>query len=160
MRKYIGAICSFVTGIATFIFLSIAHFVFSSGMFHESLNAWDMLKEADEFTGIDGYGLYKTATIFLIILAVLAILSGIVMLLQNLGVLKFKFNWNIIHVAILGLYVLFALLALIGMLTIVGKVNAGTSYYHVGVGVYLGLVLGALALGYAIYELVLQKKSN
>ena len=154
MKKFIGPICSFVAGIFTFIFLSIANFVVTVSYLgfsaSESSTAWDMIKESAD---VKGYGLFKVSTIFLIILACLLIVSGVILLLKNLGILKVKINFSIINNIILSAFAFFAVLALIGLFIMGGEVSVAEEGIKMtataGVGAWLNVILGAAACALA-----------
>lgn len=116
MKKYVGAICSAVAGIFTFILLSLnwmtAKYEYASMTEKESVTGWDLMKDAND---VKGFTLYKLAAIIMIIIAAVLIIAAVVLILQNLNILKFKFNLNTINNIILTVFVGFVVLAMIGV---------------------------------------------
>jgi len=141
MKKYLGAICSAVAGIVTFIFLALNWLTakvssgYSSASGKESVSGWDLLKESRE---VEGYTLYKLSAIVMIVLASILIISAVVLILQNLNVLKFKFNFNLINNIILTVFALFVILAVVGALIMAGDMSESA----MGVSIKCSVAIG------------------
>ena len=141
MKKYLGAICSAVAGIVTFIFLALNWLTakvssgYSSVSDKEGVSGWDLLKESSE---VEGYTLYKLSAIVMIVLASILIISAVVLILQNLNVLKFKFNFNLINNIILTVFALFVILAVVGALIMAGDMSESA----MGVSIKCSVAIG------------------
>lgn len=127
MKKWLGTICSFATAALIFVFLSIPQFVMkiTEGIeIRETYNAWDIFggEYAESFAEIAGCGFYKFAAIALIIVACLLAAWAIVLLLQNLGVLKLKFNLALVNNILLAVAFVLAVCALIALFVMGGDV--------------------------------------
>ena len=133
MKKWLGTICSFATAALIFVFLSIPQFVMKSTTdlveFRQAFNAWDLLEQTSEGAP-NGFGFYKFATIALIVVACLLAVWGIVLLLQNLGVLKVKFNLALVNNILLAVAFVLAVCALIALFVMGG--DAGIEGFFVG----------------------------
>lgn len=145
MKKYIGAICSAVAGIFTFILLSLNWITtkvsseYLSAAEKSSANGWDLMKDGSD---ISGYTLFKLSSIIMIILAVLLIVSAIILILQNLNILKLKVDCNKINNIILTVFVGFAVLAIIGAFVMAGDM----SYSGFGLTVKSTVAFGGWAM--------------
>ena len=138
MKKYIGAICSAAAGILTFILLILNWMTAKiSTVANEksSVSGWDLLKDNSD---VKGFTLYKLSAIVMIIVASVLIISAFVLILQNLKVLKFKFNLNLINNIILTVFALFVILAVIGALVMAGEMSASA----LGVSVKCSVAIG------------------
>ena len=138
MKKYIGAICSAAAGILTFILLILNWMTAKiSTVANEksSVSGWDLLKDNSD---VKGFTLYKLSAIVMIIVASVLIISAVVLILQNLKVLKFKFNLNLINNIILTVFALFVILAVIGALVMAGEMSASA----LGVSVKCSVAIG------------------
>lgn len=149
MRKYIGAVCSALMGILTFVFLGLNWMstrTSAVGVTSDpvSINAYDLINESME---VDGFTLYKVFTIIAIVVACLLIVSAVIMILRNLNILKFKFSMNLINNILLILFLVCVVVGLIGLIMMCGEMS----------GTFLGLeqsttpAIGAwLTLAFAI----------
>ena len=150
MKKYMGAICSIIVGIATFVFLSIPCRVYTltigSSSSSDTSNAWSILSED---LSTDGYSLFKIFTIIMIVFAVICLLVGILLWLQNAKALKVKANLGLANAVCLILYSICALIAFIGMIVMCKKLSAsglgGSSTYSTGIGMWLNIGFGLVA---------------
>ena len=112
----------------------------------ETANLWDMAKEdMGDFAGV---GFYKFSAIALIVVACLLAVWGIVLLLQNLNVLKLKFNLALVNNILLAVAFVLAVCALIALFVMGGDifpdgiegVFAGPSW-----GAWLNAAVGVVA---------------
>jgi hypothetical protein len=158
MKKYIGAICSAAAGILTFVFLAL-HWM-SMKMTVEAINlsekdgvsGWDLLKDGS--SKVKGYTLFKISTIIMIVVASVLILSAIIMILRNLNILKFKFNFNMINNMLLSALVVVVALAIVGIFIMAGEssVSIGgteiSAYASVGAWLMAAVAVVACAAGW------------
>lgn len=138
MKKFIGAICSAAAGILTFILLALNWMTakISMGVNEKSsVSGWDLLKDNSD---VKGFTLYKLSAIIMIILASVLIISAVVLILQNLKVLKFKFNFNLINNIILTVFALFVILAVIGALIMAGEMSESALGVSINCSVAIG----------------------
>lgn len=144
MKKFLGPVLSILMGALTFVFLSIPNLVISSKVINssETMNAWDVLKNYN--SDFEGYVFYKIAVIALIVVASLAILSGLVLLLCNTKVIKSKLNFNKVNNCVLTLLVIANVIVLIAGLIFASKLENALFGYALGVGVWFNLALSAI----------------
>lgn len=145
MKKYLGAIISGLLGVLAFVFLSLPNLAATALGETDTINAWDLLKD-ETSADIAGYGLYKFATIALIVVAVILIICAVVMLLKN--VLKIKFNLNIINNIVLAVFALLAIMAIIALFIIAGDMQELMALINgsvaVGIGAWFNAVLAVV----------------
>ncbi len=150
MKKLLSSIASIATGVLTFVFLSIPCFVtkitVAGVTTSESASGWELLKEE---ASIEGYTLFKIFAIVALIIACLLIISGLITLLQQLGIVKSKLNFCLINSILLALYTISSVVAMIGVIIMGNKTSLevlGQSIASgVGIGIILMLVVGAIA---------------
>lgn len=162
MKKFIGAICSGVAGILTFVWLSLDWFTqkFTMGSLteKEGITGWNLItnKVEGEPAGLEmfkgAYTLHRVAAIAMLVIACLLIVSAVVLLLKNLNVIKCKFNFNIVNNILLTLFVVAVILAIVGV-SIMGSElckalgnSEGLSAYA-GIGAWLALAFSVVACG-------------
>lgn len=152
MKKLFCSIASLATAVLTFVFLSIPCMVVSGMGMSESSNAWDMLKdEAVDLTGktIDGYTLFKIFTIVAIIVACILAILGVILLLQQFGIIKSEMNFRFISAILLAVYTVVAIIAMVGVIIMCNndmfKLLGDAISVKVGVGMILNVVVGAIA---------------
>ena len=158
MKKFIGAICSGIAGILTFVWLSLDWFVVktTAGVdYREAVKGWELIADkegmyAKVFEG--AYTLYKVFAILMLVLACLLIVSAVVMLLKNLNVIKCKFNLSIINNILLTVFVVAVIGALAGVAVMgneyfkaVGKPE--DAYMGASVGAWIALAVSVVACG-------------
>lgn len=155
MKKLLSAIASIATAVLTFVFLSLPCSVVSTKIANQSTSTsgWDLLKNADNFknliTGeytVDGYGTFRVFSIILMVVAGILLISGLITLLQQFGIVKTKINFCLINSVILAVYTVIAVVVMIALITFSGtftveKLTTGS----VGVGAILIVVVGAIA---------------
>ncbi len=152
MKKFIGAISSAVMGALAFVFFALAamtqKMTIGSVSDSESFSAWDMLEYKIAKMDSIGFTIYKIATIAMIVVACLLILSAVVLLLKNLNVFKTKINFTLINNILLAVFAGLALVAVIAMFVFIqtelGDVMNESFKAFAGVGAWLNLVFGAL----------------
>ena len=154
MKKWLGMASSAVAGVLGLVFLALSAFSMKFGGLSETINGYDLIKESAD---IKGYTLYKIATIALIVVAALLIVWAIVLLLNNLNVLKVKFNLNIINVVALAVFAVLAIVSLIALFVMGGDVPSPVTGSP-AVGAWLNLVVAVLACVGGILPLVLKSK--
>ena len=164
MKKWLGMISSAVMGVLAFVFLAISNFFtkmsYASGSQSETVSGYELIKESTE-NAPKGFGLYKAFTIIMIIVAVLLLAWAVVMLLNNLNVLKLKFNLNLVNTILLAVFAVVVLVAFIAL--IVMGVDTSTSALGMkitagpAVGAYLNLVLALAACAGGVVALVKKK---
>lgn len=146
MKKLFCSIASLATAVLTFIFLSIPCMTSKALGKTNTVNAWDMLKdETGHASEIDGYTLFKIFTIVAIVVACILAIIGIILLLQQFGIVKSKINFGFFSAITLVLYTVVAVLAMVGVI-----VMCNTDLYKlveaaVGIGMILNVVVGAVA---------------
>ena len=130
MKKFIGAICSAVAGILTFIMLCFDWFVQKNYFLGElvgerSATGWELISNKvkmdkyvvegafDDFKG--AYVLHRVFAIIMLVVAVLLIVSAIILFLKNLNVIKSKFNFNKVNNILLTVFAVVVLIALAGI---------------------------------------------
>jgi len=147
MKKYMVALCSIIVGIATFVFLSIPCRVYTAKIGSvsstDTANAWSILSED---LATDGYSLFKIFTIIMMVFAVICLLVGILLWLQNAKALKIKANLGLVNAVCLILYSICALIAFIGMIVLCKNLSVSgmgsSSTYSTGIGMWLALGFG------------------
>lgn len=158
MKKYIGAICSALTGGLMFLFLSLSWIskqTIKGGAVSETngyLNGYEMLKEQiTNMKGdvVQGYMLYRVSAIIMIVVASLLLLSAAVIILKNLKVFKTKINLVLINNVILLAAVVCAILCLVATNQINGQlfevlVGGYGTQYVVDVGAWLPVAVSAV----------------
>lgn len=171
MKKYIGAICSALTGGLMFLFLSLSWItkqtIKSSAVSDTKgyLNGYEMLKEQINNTQGDvaqGYMLYKVSAIIMIVVASLLLISAAVIILKNLKVFKTKINLVLINNVILLAAVVCAILCLVATNQITGQlfeaiiVGYGTKYV-VGAGAWLPVAVSSVLCVASWFTFKMQK---
>lgn len=169
MKKWLGMVSSALAGILTFVFMALATIYFKASMTvagnttsnTETETAYNLIKESVSESSPKGFGLYKVMTIVMIVVAVLLMLWAIVMLLQNLNVLKLKFNLNLVNAIILAVFAVVAIIALIALFVMGGDLSGealGASL-KVGpaVGAWLNTVVAVLACAGGVTAMVMKK---
>ena len=137
MKKYLGALCSFVVAVLTFVFLSCSALIQTLGSLTSKSSGWDLLTTDGN---VEGLALYKVSAIALIVLAALLLVMSVLIVLKNTKVLKL--NLNLLNDVLLTAFVVFAALGLIAAFILAGK-----SYVDAkaGVGTWLNLAFAVLA---------------
>ena len=147
MKKLVGPMCSFLAGVLCFVFLSIPYFitkVTAEGVADvtNTENAWQMLKNYD--STVNGYMMFKVATIIMIVFASLLIVWSIILALYNFDMFKFDFvNFNLMNTLVLFMYmvaVVVQMIAILMMMNFIGATVAGVvTRAYGGVGLWLNL---------------------
>ena len=139
MKKFIGPICSILIGILTFVFASITYLTEYVKLLDTTTgyNVWKIFDVYD--SSVDGYVFFKIATIALIVLASLLIISGLILLLCNTKVIKTKVNFNLINNCLLTLTVVANVLGLIAEIIMVNYLTNSLVIAKIGVGLWLNL---------------------
>ena len=129
MKKWLGTICSAAVAVLAFVFLSIPQFVMKADALdmRQTYSLWDTLTEENTvlFEELSGYGFYKFAAIALIVVACLLAVWAVVLLLQNLNVLKLKFNLALVNNILLAVAAVLAICALIALFVMGGDALEG-----------------------------------
>lgn len=118
MKKYLGALCSFVVAVLTFVFLSCSALIQTIGSLTSKSSGWDLLTTDGN---VEGLALYKVSAIALIVLAALLLVMSVLIVLKNTKVLKTKLNLNLLNDVLLTAFVVFAALGLIAAFILAGK---------------------------------------
>jgi len=137
MKKFVGAICSAVAGVFTFILLSLNWLSVKDG---DSIHAWDIMKDGES---IDGYSLFKLSGILLVILAVLLIASAVVVTLQKLNVIKLKFDLNKLNTILLTVFAGISILMIIAAFIMAADMTFTETIMGVTVSVKTNVAIGA-----------------
>lgn len=157
MKKTIGAFCSILAGVLTFVFFSIPNIVSTLtvallGSATAKETAWDVLKNYDSNT--DGYVLFKIAVIAMIVFACLAIIVGTLLLLKNFNEIKTKINFNLANNIVLCLLMVANIVAFISSVIICNFLASdaylATSSAKIGVGLWLNLIFSVVAFVIAL----------
>ena len=143
MKKYLGALCSFVVAVLTFVFLSCSALIQTLGSITSKSSGWDLLTTDGN---VEGLALYKVSAIALIFLAALLLVMSILIVLKNAKVLKTKLNLNLLNDVLLTAFVVFAALGLIAAFILAGKSYVDAT---AGVGTWLNLAFAVLACALA-----------
>ncbi|MBQ8615645.1 MAG: hypothetical protein IJ415_03675 [Clostridia bacterium] len=155
MKKFLGAICSGATAVLMFIFLSIPCFVEKTTMTlggletseKASVTGWELLKDLS--SDVNGAVLYKIFAIAMIVIASLLILTAIILILQQVKVLKSKFGFDFVNKLLLTAFVLCAIMVTIAIFIIAGDASGEvlnvTVKCYAGVGIWLNLAVGIVA---------------
>jgi len=154
MKKYIGAICSALAGILTFVLLCFNWYTTNAPLVGEKkYTGWQIL--ADE-TGMfakdyaSGYSLFKIFAIVALVVAALLIIMSIVMILKNLKVIKWKLNLNAINNVLLTILAILVIVLVI-IISVMG--NGFVANYEefkmvatagAGIGAWLSLAFTVL----------------
>ncbi len=166
MKKFIGAICSAVAGILTFIWLSLDWCVAGPKANKMEFSGWELIANKHtegkvtiknfftEQIKFEGYKMARVFAIIMLVVACLLIVSAVVMLLKNLNVLKVKLNLSLINNILLAVFVAALVLTVIGLLIMRADIldKASTWSCYAGVGLYLQAVtaVAACACGWAL----------
>lgn len=158
MKKWLGMIGSAVAGVLGIVFLFLAGLTGKTDLTSYSESGFDILKLNSD--GLTSVTFYKIFTIILIVVAALLIVWSILLLLNNLNVLKFKFNCNIVTVIGLAIFAVCAIVGVISMFAVGNETGAAEhfSYYGPGIGAWLNLVVGVLACACGVTSLVINTK--
>lgn len=154
MKKFLGALCSILTGGLAFLWLSLTNIKWTAtvGSKSEVLSestGWEMLSNSEDT-------FYKVMAIMTIVFASLLILLGIVLLLQSLGAVKIKANLNLVNNCLLLAYVVVAILLLVSIFNVGGTDSAtlfGTklsSKVAPAVGPWLNVAVSAVLAVFAL----------
>ena len=161
MKKLFCSIASLATSVFTFIFLSIPFMVQEVAKQSGSYSGWEIIKnskteegftatlsEVFEAAKINGYSLCRIFAIVALVVACLLAIIGIILLLQQFGIIKSEMNFRLIASIGLAIYTVVTLISMIGVIQMIGgseltKVMGMTS--SIGVGIILMLVVGAIA---------------
>ena len=132
MKKYIGALCSGIASILTFVFLALPAWamerVYASVTFGESFSGYQLIsgKAGDvDLTELEIGALsrYRIFAIILLVLAVILALYTIVMILANLKVIKLNAGLiSLINNVLLIVITVVSVLALTAVLSINGDI--------------------------------------
>lgn len=170
MKKWLGMVSTAVAGILTFVFLALAALSVKVSMTlagtttseTETKTAYELIKESAEDVNAKGFGLYKAMTIIMIVVAVILVVWAIVMLLQNLNVLKLKFNLNLVNTIILVVFAVVAIIALIALFVMGGDMSGDAVGVSVkaapAIGAWLNTVVAVLACAGGVTAMVMSKK--
>lgn len=169
MKKWLGMVSSAVAGILTFVFLALAALSVKVSMTlagtttsETETTAYEFIKESAEDVNTKGFGLYKAMTIIMIVVAVILVVWAIVMLLQNLNVLKLKFNLNLVNTIILAVFAVVAIIALIALFVMGGDMSGDVVSVSVkaapAIGAWLNTVVAVLACAGGVTAMVMSKK--
>lgn len=161
MKKYVSAITSAIVGILTFILLSLNWMTatisneFFSTNDRAGVSGWELLDE----TSAKGASLYKLSVIIMIILSVLLVALGVIMILQNLNIIKTKFNFNKINNVLVIVFVVFVILAFISAIVMAsdsGVSAMGTNVkFSLAIGGYIMIAVSVIA---CVVSLIASKK--
>lgn len=150
MKKHIGAICSAVASLFTFIFLAIPAWGMSDSLETKNYSGYKLISEK-EFDTLSAWSRYRIFAIILIVLAIVLALYAIFMFLVNLKVVKVEGNWiELVNKCLLTALVVVSILALISVLGIVGDmakemgftVKQFKDWYYAVFGITLGTKVG------------------
>lgn len=147
MKKVLGPIISMLTGLLTFVFLSLPHLLRVDSIWEDKYytNAWDLIKTADK--DIDGSIFVEVMTIIVAVMAGILILYGLVYLLGNLKVFKTKANLKVLNDVLLGLMVVMVVIQLMALVALAktwtGSVLFESASPAIGMWLNLGLAAGA-----------------
>ncbi len=166
MKKWLGMASSAAMGIFAFIFMAFSAFFMKISyagqtQMLEKISGYKLLKQSIQETNIDGFGLYKVFSIIMLILAVLLIAWAVVMLLQNLNVLRLKFDLELVNMILLAAFAFVVIVAFIALIVM----GASSSSEMAGAklvagpaaGAYLNLVLALAACAGGVVAFVKQK---
>jgi len=150
MKKWIAPICSAVAGIFSFIMLSLNWCIMESKYVKFEFTGWEILKNEKEMFKneawtLDGYGFYKFAAIAMLVVAVIAIIAAVVLLLNNLNVIKLNLNLNLINNIILSVLVLFVILAIVALFVMSKDEFLKQADTAAGIGAWLQLAISIIA---------------
>lgn len=150
MKKLFSAIASIATAVLTFVFLSIPCLTYNTALTENGYTGWQMLGDegvTNIIAEIDGYTLFKIFAIIAMVVACLLVITGLITLLQQFGIVKSKMNFCLINSILLALFTIVALVAMIGAITIGSKLSNETLKIAsgVGVGLILMFVIGIIA---------------
>lgn len=135
MKKYVGVIAAGVAGVFTYIGFALHNFVNAYG----GIAGYDLVGEST--TGAPaGFAMYKIFGIIALIAAGLALVSAVVLLLKELGVIKANFNFGMCNNIVLSVLAGALVLALIGALIFAGKVSMTVSAW-----LWITVILAACA---------------
>lgn len=148
MKKLIGAICSGVVGILTFVFLSISYITFKisalGGTTSEGFSAWNMFDSVS--SSVKSFGFWKVCTIILIVMASLLIITCLLSVLKNCKVLKLNINTRTLNIVVLTVYMIVMIAEMIALFVLSGDLSyklAGTEFvYSPAIGAWLSLAVG------------------
>lgn len=157
MRRFLGALCSSVAGILTFVFLSIPFVSLNAenATLQEatSYTGWEIL-QSDLLANMDGYNLVKIFIIVSIVIACLLIIMAVLSLLKETNIIKTSANFNFYA------FLLLILLTVSSVVLIIGVSNLG-SYEILGetikpckakVGAILNIVFAGICTVLAIFS--------
>lgn len=139
MKKYLGALCSFVVAVLTFVFLSCSALIETALGTTAKTSGWELLTSDGN---VEGLALYKVSTILLIVLAALLLVMAVLIVLKNAKVLKTKLNLNLVNDVLLTAFVVFAALGLVAAFIVAGKSLFDAT---AGVGTWLNLAFALVA---------------
>ena len=160
MKKLFCSIASLATAVLTFVFLSIPCIVSSAMGVTVNSSGWDLIKNEqtvlgvtapDAFNEINGYTLTRIFLIVALVVACILAILGIILLLQQFGIIKSEMNFRFISAILLAVFTVVAIVAMIGVIVMVkdmgadipsGIDNIGVS---IGAGVILNVVVGVIA---------------
>lgn len=150
MKKLFSAIASIATAVLTFVFLSIPCLTYNTALTENSYTGWQMLGDegvAKIIAEIDGFTVFKIFAIIAMVVACLLVITGLITLLQQFGIVKSKMNFCLINSILLALFTIVALVAMIGAITIGSNLSNETLKIAsgVGVGLILMFVVGIIA---------------
>lgn len=162
MKKFIGAICSGVAGILTFVWLSLGWLTTSVSVMgvstKTSITGWNLItnKVDGEPAGFEmfkgAYTLHRIGAIVMLVVACLLIVSAVIMLLKSLNVIKAGFNFSLVNNILLTVFVVAVVLALVGVIIMAAAAlkEMGNPEYlkmYAGVGAWLALAFSVVACG-------------
>ncbi len=152
MKKFISATLSIIAAALTFIGLCFPFLTttLGSGKLSKTtaVTGWDWL---DKTSSVNGYGLTKIFTIIALVIAGLVAICAIIMLLQQLKIVKIKINFGYIVAGLLVIAAVCGIIAMVGGLTYINEFKAlqtELSTIKIGMGIILpwiiNLVVGGL----------------
>jgi len=157
MKKYLGSFLSFVGGALVYVFFSLNTFVsmttIGNSTHKEYINGWDLIK--DESSNLDGYTIFKIASIVALVLAGLAILSAIILALKNAKVFKSKLNLNFVNQLIMVLLAVALIVSLIALFVMGGALTNSLIKWTPALFAYINTICAVL---FATLNFVFVKK--
>lgn len=113
MKKFLSAGLAIATAVLTFVFFSIPCLTTKIGdRVVTDRTGWQML--SDFTADFNGFTLYQIFAIVTMIVAGLIVIVSLIMILQQLNVIKSKANFGFINSMLLVIYTITALVTMIG----------------------------------------------
>ena len=140
MKKWLNVVFGGLTSLLTFVIFSLPSLVLkATGVETIRFSFWTLIENDVD---IKGYVFFKVFAIIALILSILMILNTIFIVLQNLGVLKFRYD--IVGKILISVLAVCLLMMLIALFILSNKLVAesGASYKILpGFGIWFGLIV-------------------